>query len=587
MPSIGDIRDAGDVIDVVGIDNTGSSEIMANGNGPVNKKIMEINNIPENKITLEQFLSNLANSGNEKHVKLASDLLDLDMIQENVSNNLGPDCFDKISASGNNKQGNDQELGNDNENNSESDMEWTTVRHKTKRGRSSSDDSEKINLELTVSPSKKHKVDNKKSNEGQGQSQSGQIRRNTRKTQATSDNIERTPLNKDSVLVIISDIPDNTYFNSIKMENMVLAAFPRLRESGMWTKYRVNKRHKSKCYITLPKDHHKDNVTDIIKSQSGFQKCKVDIKLGINDVPSKAYKVVAIGVHQSISDEEIIQELGKSNVKVNKVQRLKFKGSPTQKVVVEFDQEQDMKIALFNGIFFGRIRIRCEPFRPAPSITQCYQCQGFNHIAKDCKSQVKCMRCAKPHKSSECPGKGKDSFKPKCTNCNGEHVAASRECPKYKEQFQKQTEKAKARQEKVQNSLVVRGITFSNIVKNNSEKVESALTEKIQTNQRETEQVLENVTQKLEDKISKSFRELSEKVVTFMVNSMMAIYDTLDKKNADKVYDIMSKESVECFNLRLGITPPLSPTPSVETSVTPAVGKASSQQNKPIRKIAT
>ena len=577
MPSIGDIRDAG----VVGIDNTGSTEIMANGNGPVNKKIMEINNIPENKITLEQFLSNLANSGNEKHVKLASDLLDLDMIQENVSNNLGPDCFDKISASGNNKQGNDQELGNDNENNSESDMEWTTVRHKTKRGRSSPDDSEKINLELTVSPSKKHKVDNKKSNEGQGQSQSGQIRRKTRKTQVNSDNVERTPLNKDSVLVIISDIPDNTYFNSIKMENMVLAAFPRLRESGMWTKYRVNKRHKSKCDITLPKDHHKDNVTDIIKSQSGFQKCKVDIKLGINDVPSKAYKVVAIGVHQSISDEEIIQELGKSNVKVNKVQRLKFKGSPTQKVVVEFDQEQDMKIALFNGIFFGRIRIRCEPFRPAPSITQCYQCQGFNHIAKDCKSQVKCMRCAKPHKSSECPGKGKDSFKPKCTNCNGEHIAASRECPKYIEQFQKQTEKAKARQEKVQNSLVVRGITFSNIVKNNSEKVESALTEKIQTNQRETEQVLENVTQKLEDKITKSFRELSEKVVTFMVNSMMAKYDTLDKKNADKVYDIMSKESVECFNLRLGITPPLSPTPSVETSATPAVGKASSQQNKP------
>ena len=245
-------------------------------------------------------------------------------------------------------------------------MEWTTVRHKTKRGRSSSDDSEKINLELTVSPSKKHKIDSKKSNEGQGQSQSGQIRRNTRKTQANSDNVERTPLNKDSVLVIISDIPDNTYFNSIKMENMVLAAFPRLRESGMWTKYRVNKRHKSKCYITLPKDHHKDNVTDIIKSQSGFQKCKVDIKLGINDVPSKAYKVVAIGVHQSISDEEIIQELGKSNVKVNKVQRLKFKGSPTQKVVVEFDQEQDMKIALFNGIFVAGSVLGANPLDLLP-----------------------------------------------------------------------------------------------------------------------------------------------------------------------------------------------------------------------------
>ena len=198
------------------------------------------------------------------------------------------------------------------------------------------------------------------------------------------------------------------------------------------------------------------------------------------------------------------------------------------------------------------------------------QCQGFNHVAKDCKNEVKCLRCAGSHKSTECPNKNQDNLVVKCTNCKGDHASVSKDCPKFKEQLKIQTEKAKTRQKKVQNSLVVRGITFSNILKNNSEKVESALTEKIQTNQRETEQVLENVTQKLENKISNSFKELSEKVVTFMVNSMMAIYDTLDKSNADKVYEIMAKESVECFNLRLGITPPLSPTPSVETSVTPA-----------------
>ena len=102
-----------------------------------------------------------------------------------------------------------------------------------------------------------------------------------------------------------------------------------------------------------------------------------------------------------------------------------------------------MKITLSNGIYFGRIRIRCESFR---SVTQCYQCQGFNHVAKDCKSQIKCMRCARPHKSAECPEEDKDSFRPKCTNCNGDHVAASRECPKFKEQ-QKQTENVKGRQE--------------------------------------------------------------------------------------------------------------------------------------------
>ena len=272
------------------------------------------------------------------------------------------------------------------------------------------------------------------------------------------------------------------------MENMLLKAFPKIKEPGIWTQYRINKRHKNKCYVTLPKGHHNENTDLIIKSQSGFEKCKIDTLRNINNVPSKAFKAVAVGVHQSISDKEIIEELNKSNVKVNKVTRLKFKGTPTNKVILEFDQEQDMKIALFNGINFGRIRIRCETFRPKPQVTQCYQCQGFNHVAKDCKNEVKCLRCAGSHKSTECPNKNQDNLVVRCSNCKGDHASVSKECPKFKEQLKIQTEKAKTRQEKVQNSLVFRGITFSNIVKNNSEKVESALTEKIQTNQRETEQ---------------------------------------------------------------------------------------------------
>ena len=148
------------------------------------------------------------------------------------------------------------------------------------------------------------------------------------------------------------------------------------------------------------------------------------------------------------------------------------------------------------------------------------------------------MRCAGPHKSSECTEKDKDSFSPKCINCSGYHVAASRECPKFKEQFKKQTEKVKARQEKIQNSLVVRGVSFSNIVKTNTDKVESTLSEKIQINKKETEIELGNIVQKLESKMEESFKALSERIVSFMVNSMVEIYEQLDKKNADKVYNI-------------------------------------------------
>ena len=202
----------------------------------MNFRLQEINNILEQRISVDKLIRNLAGSGNVKQIKLASELMDLDLIEGNTSENLGPDCFDTISANHLSENlGLEVAINTGNEDNSRhSDMEWTTVT-KHKRNRSSSNKSDRIRLETSVSPNKKHKSD--KSNNENG--------RKSRISQGKSnENSERTPLNKDSVLVIISDIPDNTYFNAIKMENMILATFPRLKESGMCTKYRINKRHK-------------------------------------------------------------------------------------------------------------------------------------------------------------------------------------------------------------------------------------------------------------------------------------------------------------------------------------------------------
>ena len=362
MPLVGADKAAGDVIDVVSINNSGlNGTDLANGtgngydNGTVNDKIKAINEIPENRISLEQLLLNLANSGNDRHAKLVLDLIDLNLAKgnepEKLDNNvesaiLGTDCFDKISVSANENKNTEQRL----DNNDESNMDWTTVRPKGKRARTNSNDSEKIRLELPVSPNKKQKSSDNKSSLATG----------------NDSTKSRKQLNKDSVLIVITEIPENTYFNSIKMENMILKAFPRLKENGMWTKYRINKRHQCKCYVTLPLDHLNDNVTEIIKSQIGFDSCKVKVIKGINNVPEKAHKVVAIGVHQTISEDDMKAELAKNNVKINKVQRLKFNGQPTRKVVIQFENEQDMKIALFSGIYFGRMRIRCESYRTTP-----------------------------------------------------------------------------------------------------------------------------------------------------------------------------------------------------------------------------
>ena len=94
------------------------------------------------------------------------------------------------------------------------------------------------------------------------------------------------------------------------------------------------------------------------------------------------------------------------------------------------------------------------------------------------------------------------------------------------------------------------------MVQNKTEKVQSILAEKIQNNKKETELELGNIVQKLETKLEKSLKALSEKVVSFMVNSKVEIYEKLDRKNADKdrknadkVYSILSKESIDCFNI--------------------------------------
>ena len=104
---------------------------------------------------------NLAASGHVKQMKLATDLSELNLIQGNLSDNLGSDCFDKISVTVNENQNN--EIGLDN--NDETNMEWTTVRSKSKRSRSNSagsNGSEKINVGIMVSPNKKQKsTDNK------------------------------------------------------------------------------------------------------------------------------------------------------------------------------------------------------------------------------------------------------------------------------------------------------------------------------------------------------------------------------------------------------------------------------------------
>ena len=75
---------------------------------------------------------------------------------------------------------------------------------------------------------------------------------------------------------------------------------------------------------------------------------------------------------------------------------------------------------------------KVEEFRKPVSVTQCFNCQSFGHLAKNCRSKPKCLICGESHSHKGCPNK--EARKPKCANCMRPHVASYKGCPEYQKQ---------------------------------------------------------------------------------------------------------------------------------------------------------
>ncbi|KAL0269068.1 UNVERIFIED_CONTAM: hypothetical protein PYX00_010804 [Menopon gallinae] len=68
------------------------------------------------------------------------------------------------------------------------------------------------------------------------------------------------------------------------------------------------------------------------------------------------------------------------------------------------------------------------------SITRCYKCQRYGHVAKHCRSQETCGHCAEEgHNRKSCPHLEKPAS---CANCQRgkkphQHEVTDRKCPSY------------------------------------------------------------------------------------------------------------------------------------------------------------
>ena len=96
----------------------------------------------------------------------------------------------------------------------------------------------------------------------------------------------------------------------------------------------------------------------------------------------------------------------------------------TNTYILTFDRVQIPKT-----INIGYTRVKVEQYIPTP--LRCTKCQKFGHHISKCKRAIPtCAKCSQPHNQTECNQQTPN----KCANCQGDHPAFSKFCPKWKQE---------------------------------------------------------------------------------------------------------------------------------------------------------
>jgi hypothetical protein len=146
--------------------------------------------------------------------------------------------------------------------------------------------------------------------------------------------------------------------------------------------------------------------------------------------------VVVRGVETSISEIAIENALTNEGLKPVIVKRMNWgpESKPSKSVKVIFRDKADKDALISRGLRLFMQKYKVDNFKTSPAITQCFRCQGFNHLASTCVNEEACLRCGKDgHNHRSCTVSREDTENMRCKNCGDPHAANFPFCPKRKE----------------------------------------------------------------------------------------------------------------------------------------------------------
>lgn len=137
-------------------------------------------------------------------------------------------------------------------------------------------------------------------------------------------------------------------------------------------------------------------------------------------------KTILKSLPQSISQEEVEESLQNQGIPFSKATRLGNKSRKFDMFMVTAPKSAEAeKIYKVNNV--AHMSVTVEPKRRSKETIQCFKCQKLGHVSYRCFYDDTCVKCTGNHRSRNCPLPV--NAKPKCANCEGEHLASNWSCP--------------------------------------------------------------------------------------------------------------------------------------------------------------
>lgn len=189
-----------------------------------------------------------------------------------------------------------------------------------------------------------------------------------------------------------------------------------------------------------------NNANNFLRNENFLTKHKLKAY-----IPASAVETIGVlrFVPTSISNEELFKKLS-SPYEIICVRRF------TKKVNGDIKPFQTVSITFLSKylpdyVYLDLYRFHVHEYN-AP-LLQCFKCFKFNHGAKICKQTQKCSICAEEHHFSQCTS----GNVAKCINCQGPHLAISRDCPVKKAKMEERKYKSYANVVSKANTSTTRG----------------------------------------------------------------------------------------------------------------------------------